>query len=125
MENTDSRKEMVLRLIQLRIRFEDMKERANVTSNINSSYEARGHVFISYQDIKSPVPGVTNESRIYCQQCGYGIWVHLQSSQHCRDCGFSVHSICLGNIMRGCVAQKIRTQPDFIMEICPEKSLPR
>ena len=45
-ENTDSRKEMVLRLIQLRIRFEDMKERANVTSNINSSYETRGHVFI-------------------------------------------------------------------------------
>merc|ERR1719510_2955852 len=46
-ENTDSRKEMVLRLIQLRIRFEDMKERANVASNINSSLETRGHVFIS------------------------------------------------------------------------------
>ena len=45
-ENTDSRKEMVLRLIQLRIRFEDMKERANVASNINSSLETRGHVFI-------------------------------------------------------------------------------
>ena len=34
-ENTDSRKEMVLRLIQLRIRFEDMKERADHASNIN------------------------------------------------------------------------------------------
>ena len=145
---------MVLRLIQLRIRFEDMKERANVASNINSSLETRGHVFIryyffvscrteqnlfeftilllkliffvySYQDIKSPIHGVTTESRIYCEQCGYGIWVHLQSSQHCKDCGFSVHSVCLDNIMRGCVAQKVRTQPDFIMEICPEKPLSR
>ena len=79
----------------------------------------------SYQDIKTSISGVTDVSRIYCQQCGYGIWVHLQSSQHCQDCGFSVHLTCLNNIMRGCVAQKIRTQPDFIMEICPEKSLPR
>ena len=79
----------------------------------------------SYQDIKSPIHGVTTESRIYCEQCGYGIWVHLQSSQHCKDCGFSVHSVCLDNIMRGCVAQKVRTQPDFIMEICPEKPLSR
>ena len=79
----------------------------------------------SYQDIKKPIPGVTNVNRIYCQQCGYGIWVHLQSSQHCQDCGFSVHSVCLDNIMRGCVAEKIRTEPNFIMEICPEKSLPR
>jgi len=123
-ENTDSRKEMVLRLIQLRIRFEDMKERADQASNINNIVETRGHVFVSYQDIKNPIPGVSNVSRIYCQQCGYGIWVHLQSSQHCQDCGYSVHSVCLENIMRGCVAEKIRTEPNFIMEICPEKSLP-
>ena len=45
-ENTDSRKEMVLRLIQLRIRFEDMKERANYASNINNIVETRGHVFV-------------------------------------------------------------------------------
>ena len=45
-ENTDSRKEMVLRLIQLRIRFEDMKERADQASNINNIVETRGHVFV-------------------------------------------------------------------------------
>ena len=47
-ENTDSRKEMVLRLIQLRIRFEDMKERANHASIINNSVETRGHFFVRY-----------------------------------------------------------------------------
>ena len=45
-ENTDSRKEMVLRLIQLRIRFEDMKERANHASIINNNVETRGHFFV-------------------------------------------------------------------------------
>ena len=96
-----------------------------LTFNTSSIDTYHFDYLFSYQDIKNPIPGVSNVSRIYCQQCGYGIWVHLQSSQHCQDCGYSVHSVCLENIMRGCVAEKIRTEPNFIMEICPEKSLPR
>ena len=129
-ESTAGRMDMVLRLIQLRIRFEDMNERANATVTklekstfYQSSFETMGHVFITYQDIKHYVPGVTNEKDIYCQQCGYEIITNHQSSQHCQDCGFSVHSSCLDDITRTCLALKIRTQTIFMMEICPEKTL--
>ena len=32
---------------------------------------------------------------------------------------------CMDNIMRTCVAIKAKTQPDFIMDICPERMLPQ
>ena len=121
-ENTESRKELVLKLIKLRICHEDLKEREHWSGSY-PTFESRGHTFVTWQSATRPIPGVSEATRIYCQQCTYGIWVHLQSSHHCQECGFSVHSNCMDNIMRGCVAQKIRTKPDFILEICPEKSL--
>lgn len=118
-ENTSGRKAMVNRLIQLRIRQEDLKERPQV------SYETCGHTFVSYHEATGPIPGVSDVRRpLYCQQCGSNIWVHLQSAQFCTGCGFSVHSGCMDHIMRTCVAIKVRTQPDFIMDICPERVLP-
>jgi len=128
-ENTESRKEKVLQLIKLQICQADLKERQETNTLFhNDDFESRGHRFVTYQSSSSggpSIPGVTeSNSRIYCQQCQHGIWVHLQGSHHCMDCGFSLHTACINNIMRGCVAQKVRTQPDFIMDICPEKSLP-
>jgi len=128
-ENTESRKDKVLQLIKLQICQADLKERQETNTLFqNDDFESRGHRFVTYQSSSAggpTIPGVTeSRSRIYCQQCQHGIWVHLQSSHHCMDCGFSVHTACINNIMRGCVAQKVRTQPDFIMDICPEKSLP-
>merc|ERR1719270_3032143 len=91
----------------------------------DANFESRGHHFVAYQSAKAARRmSVSESSRLYCQMCSYGIWVHLQGSHHCQDCGFSVHTACINNIMRGCVAQKVRTAPDFIMDICPEKSLP-
>ena len=71
-------------------------------------------------------PGISNfKSGVYCQQCGYAIWITLQSSQFCTACGFGVHYTCMDNIMRTCVALKAKSQPDFIMDICPERILPQ
>ena len=70
-----------------------------------SAFEARGHVFVCYHEPSRPrIPGVDDARRIYCQICQGGVWVHLQSSQHCTDCGFSVHSACMteNNIRREC-----------------------
>eukprot|EP00096_Caligus_rogercresseyi_P010006 TRINITY_DN3514_c0_g1_i3.p1 TRINITY_DN3514_c0_g1~~TRINITY_DN3514_c0_g1_i3.p1 ORF type:complete len:314 (+),score=51.93 TRINITY_DN3514_c0_g1_i3:1452-2393(+) len=63
-------------------------------------------------------------NKIYCQVCATTIRVFVQFSQHCKDCGFCVHHACIPYIKRECVAVKVRTRPDFIMAICPEKSLP-
>lgn len=121
-ENTSSRRAMVNRLIQLQIRQEDLKEK-NQTQL--TTIETRGHTFISYShDIR--IPGVSDFRKgVYCQQCGSGIWIALRSAQFCSGCGFGVHLGCMDNIMRTCVAIKAKTQPDFIMDICPERMLPQ
>ncbi|XP_059082878.1 differentially expressed in FDCP 8-like [Tigriopus californicus] len=119
--STDSRKDMVQTLIKLRIRLHDLQIREAAPVQ---AFETQGHVFVSY-DKSSNIPGMANSRKIYCQQCASNIWVYLQSSQHCRECGFSVHATCMDKIMRGCVAIKVKTQPDFILDICPEKSMPR
>ena len=76
------------------------------------------------QDVR--IPGVSDFKKgVYCQQCGYGIWIALQSAQFCSGCGFGIHRGCMENIMRTCVAIKAKTQPDFIMDICPERMLPQ
>lgn len=124
-ENTEARKDLVSRLIKLRIRVQDLKDRQERPGGY--SFETRGHTFVCYHEPKRlRISGVDDVRRIYCQVCLGGIWVHLQSSQHCSDCGFSVHSACISedSIKRECVAQKVRTQPDFILDICPEISLP-
>jgi len=121
-ENTTSRKSTVNRLIQLQIRQEDLKEKQELSA---ITFETRGHTFANYShEIK--VPGISNfKNGVYCQQCGYVIWISLQSSQFCTACGFGVHYTCMDNIMRTCVALKVKSQPDFIMDICPERILPQ
>ena len=49
--------------------------------------------------------------------------MYLQSALFCRECGYSVHASCVPRIMRDCVAMKVRTQPDFILQLCPRKTL--
>lgn len=138
-ENSEERKQLVQRLINLRICYQDLKERLDRPDQ--SCLETRGHVFVHFQvkftGIKlvqhlkrffkclkeALIPGVTNSRRVYCQQCCGRVWLSLQSSQHCGECGYSVHSNCMDNIMRECVAVKVKTKPDFIMQICPERSL--
>ena len=122
-ENTTSRKSMVNRLIQLQIRQEDLKEKQELSSDF--TFETRGHTFVSYTNgIK--IPGIQDfrSGQVYCQRCASIIWISLQSAQFCSMCGYGVHFTCMDNIMRTCVATKVKTNPDFIMDICPERLLP-
>ena len=41
---------------------------------------------------------------------GYSIWLYLQASQYCRDCGFYAHFGCVKETKRECVAIKIKDQ---------------
>ena len=123
-ESTTERKKQVNQLIQLRIRYQDLMDRLDAKESglqIEGLNDPRGHEFVHYHEAK--IPGVSNAKKIYCQECCHSIWIYLQSSAHCRNCGFSVHMACAGSIMRQCVAEKIRIKPDFILDICPEKSL--
>ncbi len=103
-ENTQSRKSMVNRLIQLQIRQEDLKEKQALAL---TTFETCGHAFVQYaHDIK--IPGIHDfKSGVYCQQCGSVIWISLQSSQFCTGCGFGAHYACMDSIMRTCVATKV------------------
>lgn len=159
-ENTESRREMVLRLIRLQILLEDRRDREETSTSSTSGAGAAarmpdeawaelanssGHRFVAYDKAKDPIPLVSDAKRVQCEVCTAAIWFHLQSSHHCLDCGYSLHTVCRGAagttvtaaaaddgsgsgtgtvVMRGCVAQKIRSKPDFILDICPEKSLP-
>ena len=69
---------------------------------------------------------VNHLRKVYCDRCCSSIWLGLQSSRHCRECGLSAHDACLEeSALRSCVAEKVRSRPDFILSICPEKSLAR
>lgn len=120
-ENTDSRRDMVDKLIRLRIRYEDLKEREE--SPI-TGFEAKGHVFVAYGESDN-IPGIKEHRKIYCQQCGRSVWVYLQSSLHCTECGYASHAHCIhtSEIRRTCVANKVKTKPEFLLQICPEKPL--
>ncbi|CAB4055235.1 unnamed protein product [Lepeophtheirus salmonis] len=126
-ENSDARKILVKRLIKLRIRHEDVKER--LMSKSNASIETKGHTFVDTKDPNINYSHISpywsdGKNKIYCQVCGTTIRIYMQYSQHCHDCGFCVHHACVPYIKRDCVGVKVRTKPDFIMTICPEKSLP-
>ncbi len=134
-ENSDARKELVNKLIRLRIRYYDLKQRLDWEGGSGASglspdgvLEARGHSFVHYsRSTAASIPWTTQSAgrKVYCEHCAAAIWFGLQSSRHCRHCGYSVHSACIEGVVRPCVAEKARSQPDYILTLCPEKSLPR
>ena len=120
-ECTDERKDLVDQMIKLKICHQDLVDREE---NPIEGFETKGHVFVDYHnEAGTPIPGVSSTRRVYCQVCCYSIWIYIQGSKHCSECGYSVHLACVEGIKRECVAMKVKTQPDFIMAICPEVSL--
>lgn len=68
---------------------------------------------------------VTRSDTLPAFQCGCSIWLYLQSSLHCTECGYATHAHCINSseIRRTCVANKVKTKPEFLLQICPEKPL--
>lgn len=116
-ECTDERKWLVRRLIELRLRAQEIRE--STDSNLLETQVISGHHLVP-QKYQIPSAGPT-----YCDHCSGAIWVMLQSWYICSDCGYSCHWKCLADIRRIC-AHVIASESGgylFTKDICPEKGL--
>ncbi|XP_034944418.1 differentially expressed in FDCP 8 homolog isoform X2 [Chelonus insularis] len=115
-ECTDERKWLVRRLIELRLRAQELRE-----SNTNwfETHVILGHHLVP-QKYYIPSTGPA-----YCDHCSGTIWAMLQSWYLCSDCGFSCHWKCVRDIRRVC-AHIVASEAGgyvFTKDICPEKGL--
>ena len=137
-ENSEERKTLVRRIINLKICQQDLLDRRDRPLLGQTVLEIRGHTFVESED------DVRVRGReLLCQACCGRIWSFLQVSsstirvwlsqltsrrlsqawRKCNECHLAVHATCLERLNRECVAQKVKTQPDLILRICPERSL--
>jgi len=125
-ERSDARKELVHRLIRLRIKREDLEHRRFFLHP--GQLEERGHCLVPAE------PGLASARPAYCQECGGAAWPLLQTVYSCRTCGHTVHGSCLVNIRRPCVGAFLNRLPGdeeeeglyngtLSLAICPELSL--
>jgi len=110
-ENTEKRKSLVKKLIQLRLKLQEIGEGPEeIPSDLKVSL---GHHFVKKD----------GRSHRYCEKCAGVIWGMLQSWFHCEDCGFCCHSRCLSQITRTCAKVKVDENPNYMLSICPEDGL--
>ncbi|XP_044006053.1 differentially expressed in FDCP 8 homolog [Aphidius gifuensis] len=116
-ECTEERKWLVRRLIELRLRAQEIRE--STDSKLLETQVISGHHLVP-QKYQIPSAGPT-----YCDHCSGAIWVMLQSWYICSDCGYSCHWKCLADIRRIC-AHVVASEAGgytFTKDICPEKGL--
>ncbi|XP_033210061.1 differentially expressed in FDCP 8 homolog isoform X2 [Belonocnema kinseyi] len=116
-ECSEERKWLVRRLIELRLRAQELREASN--ASLMETRVILGHHLVP-QKYQIPVSG-----SVYCDHCSGAIWTMLQSWYMCNDCGFCSHWKCLGNICRVCVhviASEVRGYT-YTKDICPERGL--
>jgi len=91
--NSDQRKEIVHRLIRLRIKEQDLQNRKYYQSP--GEVETLRHALVPINQKLSV--------RSYCEECGSAVWPMLQTIYQCRTCGHLVHAQCLDRLSRKCV----------------------
>lgn len=116
-ECSDERKWLVRRLIELRLRAQELRETSD--ENLFETYVILGHHFVpqKYHIITS--------GPVYCDHCSGAIWAMLQSWYMCSDCKFSCHWKCLNNVCRVCVHVVASEAGGYThtKDICPEQGL--
>ncbi|CAL1681628.1 unnamed protein product [Lasius platythorax] len=116
-ECSDERKWLVRRLIELRLRAQELRETSD--ENLFETCVILGHHFVpqKYHIITS--------GPVYCDHCSGAIWAMLQSWYMCNDCKFSCHWKCLSNVCRVCVHVVASEAGGYThtKDICPEQGL--
>lgn len=116
-ECSDERKWLVRRLIELRLRAQELRETSD--ENLFETCVILGHHFVpqKYHIITS--------GPVYCDHCSGAIWAMLQSWYMCSDCKFSCHWKCLSNVCRVCVHVVASEAGGYThtKDICPEQGL--
>ncbi|XP_025087005.1 differentially expressed in FDCP 8 homolog A-like [Pomacea canaliculata] len=106
--NSDRQKNLVSKLIQLRIKLQEIKEGpAPVEPNM---LIVMGHVFKKK---------TSHSSKYYCEKCNKVIWGMLQEWHRCIECGYRCHDKCVQLITRTCAIVKVKENPAFIYDLCP------
>jgi len=123
--SSQARKDLVHKLIRLRIKKEDVENRK--LFQVDGEEEHEGHMMVPCDNI-SATRGV-----LYCGECGGTLWYLLQTVYICKLCSHLVHHQCLSKIRRKCVGWFLTSQEsdlapkyfngELLMSICPELSL--
>lgn len=138
---SDDRRKLVKRLIELRLRLQEVKDTSN---DVNESPDAlrivNNHHFVLQ---KQPL----HRSALYCDKCNTVIWTILQVWYKCKGsnlltfessvfccsshvltwflgCSYLCHSKCLNQVIRVCQCLKVSNDAKYICDICPEVGLP-
>ncbi|KAK6627594.1 hypothetical protein RUM44_010072 [Polyplax serrata] len=116
-EDTEERKWLVRRLIELRIRLENLREvhdQNAIETNINENKKViLGHHFTLQSFPKSPL-------HYYCDRCSGVIWNVLHSWYLCSECNYKCHVKCLDQVCRVCAHVLVTEKPTYIYDICPQ-----
>ncbi|CAK9802496.1 Differentially expressed in FDCP 8 homolog [Anthophora quadrimaculata] len=116
-ECSDERKWLVRRLIELRLRVQELRETS--AENLPETQVILGHHLIPQKYY------VATYGPAYCDHCSEAIWTMLQSWYMCSDCKFCCHWKCLSNICRVCV-HVVASEAGgytYTKDICPEQGL--
>lgn len=116
-ECSDERKWLVRRLIELRLRVQELRETSD--KNLFETQVIFGHHLVPQKYL------ISTSGPVYCDHCSGTIWTMLQSWYMCSDCRFSVHWKCLNNICRVCV-HVVASEAGgytYTKDICPEIGL--
>jgi len=122
--SSQARKDLVHKLIRLRIKKEDLENRKYLQV-LPGELESLGH---------NLVPGDIKSTRVvFCDECGGTLWHLLQTVYSCKTCSHLVHAHCLNTLRRRCVGAFLSNFDDdeeygyfdgsLLFRICPELSL--
>ncbi|XP_053979256.1 differentially expressed in FDCP 8 homolog isoform X2 [Hylaeus volcanicus] len=116
-ECSDERKWLVRRLIELRLRLQELRETSE--KNLIETQVILGHHLVPQKYY------ITTSRPVYCDHCSGAIWTMLQSWYMCSDCKFCCHWKCLNSICRVCV-HVVASEAGgytYTKDICPEQGL--
>jgi len=121
--SSQARKDLVHKLIRLRIKKEDLQNRRYF--QLPGELESLGHNFLP-EDIK-------HTRVVFCDECGGTLWHLLQTVYSCKICSHLVHAQCVYSLRRKCVGAFLNNFDDdeeygyfdgsLLFRICPELSL--
>lgn len=112
-ENSERRKKLVIRLVQLRQKLQEIKD---------------GPPEEKTEDVKIVMehhfePRAYERAQQYCEKCCGSIWGVLYGFYQCKNCNFKCHNKCLNSITRKCAYMQMQEKTEFVLEICPEQGL--
>eukprot|EP00092_Neocalanus_flemingeri_P038212 GFUD01041593.1.p1 GENE.GFUD01041593.1~~GFUD01041593.1.p1 ORF type:complete len:419 (+),score=138.92 GFUD01041593.1:400-1656(+) len=123
--SSQARKDLVHKLIRLRIKREDLENR-KYFQVLPGELESLGHNFL-------PADSIKPTRVLFCDECGGTLWHLLQTVYGCKTCSHLVHGHCLNNLRRRCVGAFLNNFDDdeeygyfdgsLLFRICPELSL--